>query len=100
MSGVFRIALRAQTDLDEIWLYVAADRPEAADRVLERFQAKFELLASQPYLGEARPELGRRLRSFAVASYVVYYRVLEEGAGVEILRVLHGARDTGGTTIL
>lgn len=48
MSAVLRVTLRAQTDLDEIWLYVAADRPEAADKFLERFQASFKLLASRP----------------------------------------------------
>lgn len=99
MSGVFRVSLRAQTDLDEIWLYVAAERPETADHILDRFQSRFDLLASQPYLGESRPELGRRILSFVVASYVVYYRVLEDDAGVEILRVLHGARDVGEATI-
>lgn len=99
MSGVFRVTLRARTDLDEIWLFVASDRPQAADRLLERFQTTFEVLASQPYAGESRPELGRRLRSFAVGSYVVYYRVLEADTCVEILRVLHGARDIGDATI-
>lgn len=99
MSRVFRITLRAQTDLDEIWLYIAADRPEAADRFLERFQRGFELLASRPDIGESRPELGRRFRSFSVANYAVYYRTLEADTGVEILRVLHGARDVGEAEI-
>jgi toxin ParE1/3/4 len=99
MSGAFRITRRAQADLDEIWLYVAADRPEAADQLLDRFQARFELLASQPHLGESRPEIGPRLRSFPVGSYIVYYRLLEEDAGVEIVRLLHGARGSGAATI-
>lgn len=67
MSGVFRVAARAQADLDEIWLYIAADRPDAADRILNRFQAAFELLASEPHLGELRRDL-KNCRAFPVAS--------------------------------
>jgi len=35
--------------------------------------------------------LAARLRSFPVGSYVIFYRPMENG--VEIVRVLHGARD-------
>lgn len=98
MSGTFQVAPRAKADLDEIWLYISVDRPQAADRMLTRFQATFELLASQPHLGELHREL-RNCRAFPVASYVVYYRVLELDADVEIVRVLHGARDVDQTLV-
>jgi toxin ParE1/3/4 len=92
--------LRAQSDLDEIWLYIAADRPDAADRLMESFRSRFALFASQPSLGEVRPELGPRIRSFRVGNYAVYYRELSTGNGIEILRILHGARDVNDSTIL
>jgi len=38
------------------------------------------------------PEVAPGLRRRAVGPYVVFYRVAEE---VEIVRVLHGARDAG-----
>lgn len=82
-------------DLDEIWLYVARDRPITADRLMDRFQSTFALLASQPLVGEPRPELAPRLRTFRVGSYAIYYRAREGDPPVEIVRILHGARDMG-----
>ncbi len=38
-----------------------------------------------------RPELGEGIRSFPSGNYVIFYRTVE--GGIEIMRVLHGARD-------
>jgi toxin ParE1/3/4 len=81
----------AERDIDAIWDYIAQDSATAANGVLRRIFATCELLASQPMMGEARPELGRDLRSMSVGSYVIYFRPHEGGIGVA--RVLHGARD-------
>ncbi|MGH8129440.1 MAG: type II toxin-antitoxin system RelE/ParE family toxin [Steroidobacteraceae bacterium] len=40
------VSKRASEDLLEIWLYIAADNIEAADRLLAEFDAKFRLLAA------------------------------------------------------
>ena len=53
--------------------------------------AKFELLATHPEIGKARPELLTGIRSFPINSYVVFYRPIKDG--VQILRVLNGSRD-------
>ena len=87
----FSIAPLAQADIDEIWDYIAADNPPAADRWLDVLYDKFLLLASQPLIGQIREELSPDLRSFSVGRYVLYYKVL--GRQIRILRVLHGARD-------
>jgi toxin ParE1/3/4 len=81
----------AERDLDGIWDYIAKDSPNAANGVLRRIFATRELLASQPLMGQARPELGCDLRSLSVGSYVIYFRPQEIGIGVA--RVLHGAQD-------
>ena len=44
-----------------------------------------------PEIGRPREDLAARLRSFPVGSYIIFYRPMEYG--VEIARVLHGARD-------
>ena len=49
------------------------------------------MLARQPLIGEACPELKPELRNFPVRPYVIYYAV--EVDEVSIIRVLHGARD-------
>jgi toxin ParE1/3/4 len=89
----YRIAFRAQNDLDEIWSYIADDSPASADRLIELFHEKFLLLSSQPLIGEAWPQYADDLRSFSVGNYVVFYRPAERG--IEVVRVLHAARDIG-----
>jgi toxin ParE1/3/4 len=44
-----------------------------------------------PLIGRQREELSPRLRSFPVSRYIIFYRPMENG--IEIVRVLHGARD-------
>ncbi|MGD9721060.1 MAG: type II toxin-antitoxin system RelE/ParE family toxin [Pirellulales bacterium] len=75
----------------EIWLHIARDNSTAADNVVEEIDRRCRLCASQPLLGEGRPDLGSELRCFPVGSYVVIYRPLVDG--IEVLLVIHGARD-------
>ena len=82
---------QAETDLEEIWLFIAADSISAADRLLDRIASIFEMLAENPGAGRQRPELGMSIRSFAVGNYIIFYEALPNGA--DIVRVLHGARD-------
>ena len=42
-------------------------------------------------MGRARPELAAELRSLPVGKYTIFYLPLSNG--VQIVRVLHGARD-------
>lgn len=81
----------ARGDLLEIWLHIAQDNLEAADRFLETIHDKCRLLAGQPEMGPDRSDLGPHVRSFAVRDYLIYYRPIR--GGIEVLRVLHGARD-------
>lgn len=81
----------AEGDLKEIWLYIARDAVEAADAFLTRIDKDLRLLAANPRLGRARPELLRGIHSWAIGQYIVFYRPLR--GGIEVARVLHGARD-------
>jgi toxin ParE1/3/4 len=81
----------AKADLLDIWRYIAADNPTAADRVLERIWEGFRVIARFPQGGTARPELAQDLRCYSVRNYVIFFRPAKNG--VEIARVLHGARD-------
>jgi toxin ParE1/3/4 len=51
------------------------------------------MLAGAPAIGRARPEIGSGVRSFVVNGYVLFYRPLAGAAGIELVRVLQGARD-------
>lgn len=86
-----RVTLLAQADIDSAWLYIAKDRPGAADRLADRFFQHFTALSQNPDLGETRSDLALGVRQSTVGNYVVLHRV--SGGRVEIMRVIHGARD-------
>lgn len=80
-------------DMRDIHEYISMDNPEAADRVLQAFEENASLLAGRPELGQLKPRL-RNLRLWVVTefpNYLIFYR--EREGQVEIVRVLHGARD-------
>jgi toxin ParE1/3/4 len=88
-----RIARRPQAaaDIFEIWDYIAEDSVAAADRWVEGLDETFTLWATQPMMGRARAELGAGIRSFVHGKYVVFFSPLPDG--IDVVRVLHGARD-------
>lgn len=86
----YRRSARAEQDLIDIWLHIALESPAAADRVLDKIDAACIGLAEYPKIGPARPDLAPGLRYFVVGSYLLLYR--EDASGVEIVRVVHGAR--------
>ncbi len=74
----FRVALQAESDLDEIWYFLATQSSsiDVADRVIDSITARFALVARQPYIGRRRDEdLRPGVRSFVVGDYVIAYRV-------------------------
>jgi toxin ParE1/3/4 len=87
------IAPEARKDLRAIRDYIAKDNPAAARRVVTRVRDLARMLAGAPALGRRRPKLGRDLRSFVADPYVLFYRPLVGASGIELARVLHGARD-------
>ena len=91
--SLYRIARTAQRDLDEIWCYIGSFDVHAADRWLDAVKQRFKVLATQPRAGQARPNLAPELRFLPVGNYLISYRPIENG--VEIARVIHGARDYG-----
>jgi toxin ParE1/3/4 len=82
--------LRAEEDLIEIWLSIATDNPAAADRLLDTIERTCRRLARSPHLGPARPDLAAGLRYLPVGRYLILYREVDNG--VEIVRIIHGAR--------
>ena len=87
----------ALDDLDEITGYIAADNPIAADDVREAVFDTAEILGTHADLG-VRPRFSARrfagirfLPTAPYPNYLVFYRELPDQ--VEILRVLHGARN-------
>ncbi len=82
---------QAATDILEIWDYIAEDSIAAADRWVDRLDETLELWATQPMMGRARDDLASGVRSFAFGKYVVFFLPLPDG--IDVVRLLHGARD-------
>lgn len=81
---------RADEDLIDIWTYIAADSPAAADRVLDAIESRWQQLTRHPYFGMARPDIAPGIRHLVAGQYLTLYRVTEES--IEIVRVIHGRR--------
>jgi plasmid stabilization system protein ParE len=90
---MFVLTPLAARDLDDIWSYLADDNLEVADRVLLALEKAMNKLAKRPGIGHLREDLAdRRHRFFLVYSYLIVYR--PETKPLQVLRVVHAARDT------
>ena len=81
----------AVDDLDDIAGYISQDNPEAARRTVRRLWTAVKSLAEQPEMGRPGRVHGTRELVVSDTPFVVPHRVV--GSEIEILRVLHGARD-------
>ena len=81
----------AVDDLDDIAGYISQDNPEAARRTVRRLWTAVKSLAEQPEMGRPGRVHGTRELVVSDTPFVVPYRVV--GSEIEILHVLHGARD-------
>lgn len=82
-----RWSRRALRDVEEIYAYVAADKPEAARKLAGKLMLAGHELMHHPNLGRLAREGG--LRELVVGNYVLVYRVTDV---LDIVTVVHGAR--------
>lgn len=88
---------RAARDLNEISGYIAADNPNAAERVRRSILNTADLLAQNPELGRRIRKTSTRhsqIRWFVVPkfhNYLIFYQPFQET--VMVVRVLHAAQD-------
>jgi toxin ParE1/3/4 len=101
MKGIVRRRDRARQDLIDIFRYLAREAGvRTAGRFFAQAEATFEELADQPRMGtryEAENPAFGDIRYFPIKrfkKYLVFY--LPAAHGVDIVRVLHGARDIHG----
>lgn len=91
-----RIRPLAAEDLKQIVVYLDARSRNAGDRFLQSFSRATDLLRQMPRAGALRRQTGRLkgLRSWPMQDfgpYIIFYMPLSDG--IDILRVLHGARN-------
>lgn len=83
----------SRDDLREILEYIARDNPGAALRHVERLEEACWMLAKNSQMGTARDDLRPNLRAWSVGKYVIFFRPATDG--IDVVRVVHGARDYG-----
>jgi len=83
---------RARQDLIDICDFIARDSRQRAAELSDRLVELIEHLPEQPYAGSIVPEYERSdLRERFLFKYRVLYLIREND--VEVVRILHGARD-------
>jgi toxin ParE1/3/4 len=81
----------AVVDLDEIWDFITADNPDAADRLIADILAALDKLVPFPKQGHKRPDLTTRpLRFTLVREYLIAYAPDE--TPLWVVAVMHGRR--------
>jgi toxin ParE1/3/4 len=96
---VNQIGIRPQARLDvvELATYIGRDNVAAANRFLDACETTFEFLSESPQIGTIYRTKNARLAALRVfrvrgfPNHLTFY--LERASGIEIVRVVHGARD-------
>jgi len=88
-----RITQAAETDIQDIWSYIAADSPANADRFILEMEKQLHTLEHFPQRCPLIPEnehLGTHYRHLLQGDYRTLFRIA--GKTVYVARVIHGAR--------
>jgi len=97
MTGREHVTARAWQDVVEIYTRIARDNPGVAERFVAAFESQTKFLARNPGAGgmiEPEPARYPRARSWPLTGYRNYLLIFRPvDAGVEVVRVMHGARD-------
>ncbi len=91
--GLIRRRPLAKADLIEIYRVIARDNPVAAQNYLYGLEATLKTLADSPEMGNVRFKNHPTIRVFVYRSHLIIYQPLIHPSGIDIVRVLHSARD-------
>jgi toxin ParE1/3/4 len=95
MSRVI-LSKRAKADLRDIGSYISQHNETAAKRWVQKLRTTCKTTMGKfPECGTKRDDLLPGLRCFSVGNYLIYFRGRNP---VEILRIVHGARDESRLT--
>jgi plasmid stabilization system protein ParE len=90
----FRLSPEAAQDIREIWAYIADDSIKAARHIRLQILDACQRIAENPGIGHSREDITEKPVLFwPTGSYLIVYAPRKP---VEIVRVLHGARDLPG----
>ncbi len=95
MIKPIRVRAVADSDIDNHINYMAQDNPDAALRFIDALEVTYSKIAEFPAIGSPRySHLVKNVRFRAVQDFenhLIFY--LERQDYIDIIRILHGARD-------
>ena len=89
-----RLLTIAEEDFNEIISFIAADDPNAAEKIALKIERDLELLSENPQLGRIpRDEDIKKMgyRFLVVQNYIIFYTI--EAKIIFVHRIIHGARN-------
>ena len=95
--GTLLFRPRAIDDMEEQYLFLGKDSPQAAGRFVDCVERTLETLIVSPLIGSARTYQSAELvglRMFPVRNFqtrLIFY--IPTKSGIEVVRILHGSRD-------
>ena len=96
MSRSIHVRPLATADIDHAAAFLFDENPAAAVSFLDAVETAFGLLVEQPGIGSPRyahllPGVNLRMWPVKGFPHLIFY--LDRAGGIEVVRVLHGARD-------
>lgn len=92
--GRIRWAEKASLNLQSIHEYISKDSQVYAARFVKSLIRAAEILEIMPYCGRIVPEFeDENFREVIYRNYRIVYRLIGDEGDVEVLAVVHGARD-------
>jgi toxin ParE1/3/4 len=83
----------AARDLDGIFDWISKDSPSAAAELVRRIQLRINRLAVAGLSHMGRPGLAEGTRELLETPYIIVYSVDEAAGVIEVITIVHGARD-------
>ncbi len=87
------LSRRAEAELRQIWRYIAAENPDAADCLLLKIDDKLQILREFPKIGALRVDIRPDFRMLVEGNYLLLYEYDEAGDAVELISVVDGRQD-------
>jgi toxin ParE1/3/4 len=89
-----RLTQAVEQQLENIWFYTLSEWGEAqAGQYVSMIEQGIMQLSDNPYIGKARPEIKKDLRSLQIQKHLIFYRVGNET--IDIIGILHSRMDSG-----
>ena len=83
----------AEEDLHRIFAWISEDNLVAAARMVSRIRDRISFLELDSLASMGRPGLDRGTRELVEYPYIIVYEVHRERGEIEVLAIVHGARD-------